>query len=169
MKRIGLLSDTHGWLDPRLQHHFQACDEIWHAGDIGEGGVAQELQRWKPLLAVHGNIDGMATRQTFPEHLRFTVEEVRVWITHIGGRPPRYVPAVLHELRNGPPTLFICGHSHLCLVQFDQALNLLHMNPGAAGVHGFHKVRTALRFTVDGAKLKDLEVIELGPRSAGKG
>ncbi len=165
MKRIGLLSDTHGWLDPRLREHFAACDEIWHAGDIGTKAVTDELQRWKPLRAVHGNIDDAKLRLEFPEHQRFTLEGVRVWITHIGGRPPRYDPAVREFLRSDPPTLFICGHSHICMVKFDAALKMLYMNPGATGRHGWHKVRTALRFTIDGEKLKDLEVIELGPRA----
>lgn len=164
MKRIGLLSDTHGWLDPRLRAHFSACDEIWHAGDIGTGGVTDALKSWKPLRAVHGNIDGTALRADFPENLRFTLEGVDVWITHIGGRPPRYDPAVRAALKDNPPALFICGHSHICMVKYDSALNMLYMNPGAAGRHGWHKVRTALRFAMDNGKLKDLEVIELGGR-----
>ncbi|MCC6840369.1 MAG: metallophosphoesterase family protein [Flavobacteriales bacterium] len=164
MKRIGLLSDTHGWLDPRLQAHFAGCDEIWHAGDIGTAGVTDELRRWKPLRAVHGNIDGTPLRQEFPADLRFTLEGVRVWITHIGGRPPRYDPAIRDELRRDPPLLLVCGHSHICLVQFDPALNMLYMNPGATGRQGWHKVRTALRFTLVEGQLKDLEVIELGLR-----
>lgn len=166
MKRIGLLSDTHGWLDPRLQAHFAACDEIWHAGDIGGQHVTDELQRWKPLRAVHGNIDDGPTRQEFPAHQRFTLAGVRVWITHIGGRPPRYDPAVREELERDPPGLFICGHSHICLVKYDDARQLLFMNPGATGRHGWHKVRTALRFIMDAGKLKDLEVIELGARGS---
>ncbi|MBS1548134.1 MAG: metallophosphoesterase family protein [Bacteroidetes bacterium] len=166
MKRIGLLSDTHGWLDPRLQEHFAACDEIWHAGDIGDPSVTEELQRWKSLRAVYGNIDGTALRTEFPADQRFTLQGVRVWITHIGGRPPRYDPGVRAELKADAPNLFICGHSHICMVKFDEALNLLYMNPGATGRHGWHKVRTALRFTLDAGKVKDLEVIELGVRGA---
>lgn len=169
MKRIGLLSDTHSWLDPRLQHHFRDCDEIWHAGDIGSMEVADQLQRWKPLRAVHGNVDGTALRARFPAHQRYTIQGLRVWITHIGGRPPKYDPAVREELKRDPPGLFICGHSHICLVQFDQALNMLYMNPGAAGRHGWHKVRTALRFNVEAGRPKGLELIELGPRSAQPG
>ena len=165
MLRIGLLSDTHGWLDPRIREHFAACDEIWHAGDIGGLQVTDELTKWKPLRAVYGNIDDNATRKTFLEHQRFTLEQVRVWITHIGGRPPRYNPQVIEELRAAPPTVFICGHSHICEVRFDAKLNVLFMNPGAAGKHGFHHMRTILRFAIDGPKLKDLEVIELGPRA----
>ena len=163
MVRIGLVSDTHGWLDPRLKEHFTTCDEIWHAGDIGSLSVTDELARWKPLRAVWGNIDDAKARSTFSEHERFEVEGVRVWMTHIGGRPPRYDRAVVAELRRTPPTLFICGHTHICTVKYDEALKMLYMNPGAAGRHGFHHMRTVLRFSIDGEKLKDLEVIELGP------
>lgn len=166
MLRIGLLSDTHGWLDPRIRDHFAHCDEIWHAGDIGGLHVTDELAKWKPLRAVYGNIDDKATRLTFPEHQRFSLERVNVWMTHIGGRPPGYKPHVIGALRSAPPTVFICGHSHICQVQFDPKLNMLFMNPGAAGRHGFHHVRTILRFSIVGAELKDLEVVELGPRSA---
>ena len=162
--RVGLLSDTHGWLDPRLKEHFSACDEIWHAGDIGGLHVTDELAKWKPLRAVHGNIDDTKVRVTHPEHQRFTVDGVKVWITHIGGRPPRYNRNVIDELRSFPPTLFICGHTHLCMVKYDEKLNLLYMNSGAAGKQGFHHVRTALRFSIEAGKLKDLEVIELGKR-----
>jgi putative phosphoesterase len=163
--RIGLLSDTHGWLDPRLREHFAACDEIWHAGDIGTAAVADELERWKPLRAVHGNIDGTDLRTRFPEHQRFEAGALRVWITHIGGRPPRYDRGVADLLRQDPPGLFICGHSHILLVKHDATLGTLYMNPGAAGRHGWHNVRTALRFTIAGGQPRDLEVIELGPRA----
>jgi putative phosphoesterase len=163
--RIGLLSDTHGWLDPRLETHFKDCDEIWHAGDIGDMSVAEELGRWKPLRAVWGNIDGTAIRSAYPEHHRFTESGVRVWMTHIGGRPPRYDRNVIEELRSAPPDLFICGHSHICVVQFDRKLNCLYMNSGAAGRHGWHQMRTALRFTLKDGKPQALELIELGPRS----
>lgn len=164
--RIGLLSDTHGWLDTRLKEHFAECNEIWHAGDIGDPSVTDELAKWKPLRAVWGNIDDAKARVAFPEHQRFTLGGARVWITHIGGRPPHYDRAVIEELRRDPPDLFICGHSHILLVQFDPELNCLCMNPGAAGNHGWQKVRTALRFTLDAGKPKELEVIELGPRGA---
>lgn len=163
--RIGLLSDTHGWLDPRLREHFAECDEIWHAGDIGTDEVSKELARWKPLRAVWGNVDGTVLRGTFPEHQRFTLEGVRIWMTHIGGRPPRYDRHVVEELRRDPPGLFICGHSHICMVQFDQKLGCLYLNPGAAGRHGWHHVRTALRFTIENGRPQGLEVIELGARS----
>lgn len=163
--RIGLLSDTHGWLDPVLERHFAGVDEVWHAGDLGGMHVAEQLSGWKPLRAVYGNIDGTDCRKAFPEHLRFGAEGLNVWITHIGGRPPRYDRSVAGMLRNDPPGLFICGHSHICLVQYDERLRMLHMNPGAAGRHGWHKVRTALRFSIAEGAVKDLEVIELGPRA----
>lgn len=167
MSRIGLLSDTHGWLDPRVKEHFKDCDEIWHAGDIGNLQVTDELSSWKPLRAVWGNVDDATVRRTFPEHQRFALGGVRVWMTHIGGRPPRYDRNVIEELRRDPPDLFICGHSHILVVQFDPKLNCLYMNPGAAGNHGWHKVRTLLRFTLQDGKPKNLEVIELGKRGSG--
>jgi hypothetical protein len=163
-RRIGLLSDTHGWLDPRLKDLFALCDEIWHAGDIGGLHVTDELVSWKPVRAVWGNIDDHKARIAHPEHQRFDLEGVKVWITHIGGRPPRYDRQVLTGLRSSPPDLFICGHTHLCMVKYDERLRFLYMNPGAAGRHGFHQVRTALRFTVEAGNVKDLEVIELGQR-----
>lgn len=169
MPRIGLLSDTHGWLDPRLREHFASCDEIWHAGDIGGLSLSDELQGWfpdKPFRAVFGNIDDAATRRMFPEHQRFSAGDVRVWMTHIGGRPPRYDRNVVQELQSSPPTLFVCGHSHICLVQFDPTVNCLYMNPGAAGRHGWHQMRTVLRFTLSDGKPKELEVVELGKRAA---
>lgn len=166
MTRIGLISDTHGWLDPRVQEHFAACDEIWHAGDIGGAHVTDELEQWKPLRAVWGNIDDGAARKAYPEHHRFTLDGVKVWMTHIGGRPPRYDRSVLPELRADPPDLFICGHSHILVVQFDEKLKCLYMNPGAAGRHGWQQVRTVLRFALDAGKITDLEVVELGRRGA---
>lgn len=164
--RIGLISDTHGWLDARVKEHFANCDEIWHAGDIGSLSVSEELASWKPLRAVWGNVDGGEIRKSFPEHLQFSINGVRVWITHIGGKPPRYNRDVITELRTSPPDLFICGHSHILSVQFDEKLKMMYMNPGAAGRHGWHQMRTLLRFTIDAGKLKDLEVIELGRRGA---
>ena len=163
--RIGLLSDTHGWLDPALEAHFAKCDEIWHAGDIGTEAVATELMRWKPLRAVYGNVDGTELRALYPEHQRATINGMRVWLTHIGGRPPRYDRSIADTLRSDPPDLFICGHSHILLVQHDTKLGLLHMNPGAAGRHGWHKMRTAMRFSIHDGRVQDLEVIELGPRA----
>lgn len=167
-RRIGLLSDTHGWLDPRIRTHFDPCDEIWHAGDIGGLHVTDELRSWfpdKPLRAVVGNIDDAAARRVFPEVLRFELAGARVLITHIGGRPPGFDRGVRNLLRQDPPALFVCGHSHICLVQFDKALNMLYMNPGACGRHGWHQVRTVLRFTITGGRFEDLEVVELGSRA----
>ena len=138
--------------------------EIWHAGDIGTEAVADELESWKPVRAVWGNIDGTELRKRYQEHYRAKVEGLDVWMTHIGGRPPRYDRSVTEELRSSAPGLFICGHSHICLVQFDPKLRCLYMNPGAAGKHGWHHMRTILRFTIEGGAPKDLELIELGPR-----
>lgn len=163
-RRIALLSDTHGWLDPRVLEHAAACDEVWHAGDIGGLHVTAALAAAKPLRAVWGNIDDAAARAAFPEHQRFTCGGARVWITHIGGRPPRYDPRVAAALRSDPPDLFVCGHSHILLVQFDADLPCLHLNPGAAGRHGWHTQRTMLRFTLHRGRPHDLEVIELGRR-----
>lgn len=162
--RIGLLSDTHGWLDPALERHFERCDEIWHAGDIGNVAVSETLSTWKPLRAVWGNIDGPDLRRIHPEHQRFQIEGAQVWMTHIAGKPPRYTPTVRAELINTRPTLFICGHSHICLVQYDRTTGCLYMNPGAAGRHGWHAVRTVLRFRLEDGRPHDLEVIELGTR-----
>ncbi len=161
---IGLLSDTHGWLDPSLEDHFRSCDEIWHAGDIGPG-VAEQLQRWKPFRAVFGNIDDPGIRQQFPEHHRVTLEGITLWMTHIGGAPPRYHPSVRKALKDHTPDIFICGHSHVAKVYRDpEAGNLLYLNPGAAGQHGFHRMRTAMRFEVMANKVGRLELIELGLR-----
>ena len=161
MKRIGLLSDTHGYWDPRYERHFADCDEIWHAGDIGSVEVAQRLAELKPLRAVFGNIDGGDLRMMFSEKYRFRCEDVEVLIKHIGGYPGRYDPSIRGSLISRPPKLFISGHSHILKVMYDRQLGLLHINPGAAGIYGFHKVRTLVRFTIDGAEIKDLEVIEL--------
>ncbi|MFZ6052320.1 metallophosphoesterase family protein [Halocola ammonii] len=166
MTRIGLISDTHSWLDERVFHHFENCDEIWHAGDIGADHVTKELAEFKPLRAVFGNIDGHELRAQFPLDNRFEVEGTDVWITHIGGRPGRYDQRVREELKKNTPDIFICGHSHILKVQFDKSLNMLHLNPGAAGKHGFHQVRTLLRFELENSKVKNLEVIELGKRGA---
>ena len=164
MKRILLLSDTHGHLDDRIKKYAAEADELWHAGDIGSTAVSDELQKIKPLKAVFGNIDGAEIRKEFPLNARFMCEEVEVWITHIGGYPGRYSPAVKEEIQNNPPKIFISGHSHILKVMPDKKLDLLHMNPGAAGKQGFHQMRTMLRFKIDGAEIKDLEVIELGKR-----
>ncbi len=140
------------------------ADEIWHAGDIGNLSVTDQLEALKPVRGVHGNIDDHIIQKEFPENNRFMCEGVDVWITHIGGYPNRYNVKVREEIRSNPPKLFICGHSHILKVMHDKKLNLLHMNPGACGKHGFHQVRTMLRFSIDGDKISDLEVIELGKR-----
>lgn len=161
MKRIGLLSDTHGYIHPRLLKFFDPVDEIWHAGDIGDIATANELAAFKPLKAVFGNIDGTAVRAVYPLHQRFLCEEVDVWITHIGGYPGHYERYVKPDIFNNPPNLFISGHSHILKVIFDQKLNFLHINPGAAGNNGFHKVCTAVRFTIDGKDIRDMEIWEM--------
>jgi len=165
MLRIGLLSDTHHSLDENIFRHFDSCDEIWHAGDFGTAQLAQRLSSFKPLRGVYGNIDGQDIRSLYPERLRWTSEEVNVYMTHIGGYPPRYNPTVKKELQANPPGLFICGHSHILKIMYDDKLNCLHMNPGAAGNQGWHQVRTIVRFTIDGKNMRDCEVIELGRRS----
>ena len=168
MKKILLLSDTHGYMDERILKYAEEADEIWHAGDIGVNSVTDELKDLKPLKAVFGNIDGAKIRMEFPLHQRFLCEEVDVWITHIGGYPGKYSPAIREEIQQNPPKLFICGHSHILKVMHDKKLGLLHMNPVAAGVHGFHHMRTMLRFKIEGKEIKELEVIELGKRGAAK-
>jgi len=164
MKRIGLLSDTHGCYDERFEKYFAECDEIWHAGDIGDISVTDQLKKIAPLRAVFGNIDGHIIRREFPEHTRFACEGVDVWMTHIGGKPYVYDWKIRDKINKNPPQLFICGHSHICKVQMDKRLKTLYMNPGAAGTKGFHKVRTLLRFTLERGNIKDLEVVELGNR-----
>ena len=161
MKLIGLISDTHGFLDSRFIYHLKNCDEIWHAGDIGSQEVAEKLKAIAPLKAVFGNIDSHKIRLEFPENLRFMCEQVDVFITHIGGYPGRYDKRVKKVLQSKPPTLFICGHSHILKVMNDKKLGILHMNPGAAGNSGLHKVKTILRFKIDGENISDLEVVEL--------
>lgn len=163
--KIGLLSDTHGYLDDAVLKHFEKCDEIWHAGDFGSMEVIEKLEAFKPLRGVYGNIDDKDIRLKFPEHLRFHCEQVDVWMTHIGGYPGKYSPLVKPEILNNPPKLFIKGHSHILKVQFDPKLQLLHLNPGAAGKQGWHQIRTAMRFEINGDKIENLEVIELGSRA----
>jgi hypothetical protein len=164
MKKIGLLSDTHGYLPPAVYEHFEDCDEIWHAGDIGTLELIEELKEFKPVRAVFGNIDGFDIRRDHHLHQRFFCEGVDVWITHIGGYPERYDQSIRKEIQNNPPKLFISGHSHILKVMNDKKLNLLHINPGAAGKHGFHKVQTLVKFTISKDVIKDLQVIELGPK-----
>ena len=161
MKRIGLLSDTHGYLHPRLLKFFEDVDEIWHAGDIGNIETADNLAAFKPLKAVYGNIDGNDVRAVHPLHHRFLCEENDVWITHIGGYPGHYERYVKPEIFTNPPNLFISGHSHILKVIFDKKLNFLHINPGAAGNKGFHTVCTAVRFIIDGKDIRDMEIWEM--------
>lgn len=160
MKKILLLSDTHSYIDEKIIKYVGQADEVWHAGDIGDLHVTDTIQKLKPLRAVYGNIDDAKARVEFPKNLRFRCEEVEVLMTHIGGYPGKYNQAIRQELMSNPPQLFICGHSHILKVQFDKSLNLLHMNPGAAGVQGFHQVRTMLRFVIDRKEIKQLEIIE---------
>ncbi len=164
MTRIGLISDTHDFLDDKVFTHFDKCDEIWHAGDFGTASIAHKLSAFKPLRGVYGNIDGYDIRSQFPEHLQFTVEGVNVYMIHIGGYPERYSPTAKTFLTVHQPQLFISGHSHILKVIYDDKLKCLHMNPGAAGKHGWHKVRTLIRFTIDGTNMKECEVVELGKR-----
>ena len=160
MRKILLFSDTHSHIDNDILKYVRQADEVWHAGDIGDLKVTDAIKKLKPLKAVYGNIDNTTIRQEFPENNRFMCEEVDVWDTHIGGYPNKYDFRVKEEIIKNPPKLFVSGHSHILKVISDKKLNLLHMNPGAVGKHGFHKVRTMLRFTIDKKEIKDLEVIE---------
>jgi putative phosphoesterase len=162
LTRIGLISDTHGFLDPALFEHFSKCDEVWHAGDFGEPEVAEALKKFRPLRGIYGHIDNNIIRSVYPENLFFTCEFVNVFIRHIGGYPGRYAPGVKDLIIKKNCKLFISGHSHILKVMYDDKLNCLHMNPGAAGRQGWHKVRTLIRFVIDGTEMKDCEVIELG-------
>ena len=164
MKKILLLSDTHSYIDATILKYVNQADEVWHAGDIGDLVVTDTLKKLKPLRAVYGNIDDDKARMEFPLNNRFVCEGVSVLITHIGGYPGKYNPAIRKEIQDNPPQLFICGHSHILKVMHDKQFNLLHMNPGAAGKHGFHQVRTMLRFVVSEGKISDLEVIEMEKR-----
>lgn len=164
MKRIGLISDTHHYLDEGVFKHFDKCDEIWHGGDFGSATVAEQLEKFKPLKGVYGNIDGPDIRSQFPEVEKFTCEDVRVVMIHIGGYPGKYTPLARTEIISFQPKIFISGHSHILKIMFDKKFNCLHLNPGAAGKQGWHKVRTLIRFTIDGENIKDCEVIELGKR-----
>ena len=164
MKKIGLLSDTHGFLDPKIFHYFEEVDEIWHAGDIGDYSVIEQLKNFKPLRAVYGNIDDISMRSEFKEVLRFNLEGVNILMTHIGGKPTNYSKIAVQELSKETPNLFICGHSHILLVKMDPKYNMLFMNPGACGNKGFHNVKTILRFELEKGKIQHLEAIELGNR-----
>jgi uncharacterized protein len=165
MTRIALISDTHGYLGDDVLKHIAPCDEVWHAGDIGTPEVTDKLKSIKPLRAVFGNIDGGVLRVEYKETLYFTVDGVSILMTHIGGAPSRYPAEVKALINQYKPTVFICGHSHILRVVFDKPYNLLHLNPGAAGKHGFHQVRTMLRFTIENGKMGNMEAIELGKRA----
>lgn len=166
MTSIGLISDTHGFLDETVFDHFSNCDEIWHAGDFGDIELANRLasQSGKTIRGVYGNIDGQDVRSVYPEQLVFDCENVKVMMRHIGGAPPKYNPETRKELQLHQPNLFIAGHSHILKVMYDDKINCLHMNPGAAGKQGWHKVRTLIRFVIDGSDMKNCEIIELGNR-----
>ena len=161
MVQVGLLSDTHGWLDPKIVEFFKDCNEVWHCGDIGDVAITDALAQRFTLHAVYGNIDGGILRRIFPEKEVFHCENVKVVITHIGGYPGHYDRKIAETLRRERPQLFVCGHSHIAKVKYDQALGCLHINPGAAGKFGFHTVRTAARFEINGERIENLELIEL--------
>jgi putative phosphoesterase len=164
MKKILLLSDTHSYIDAQILKYVKQADEVWHAGDIGNLNVTDTLKKLKPLRAVYGNIDDNLARLEFPLDNKFKIEEVSVWITHIGGYPNKYDRRIREEIQLDTPTIFISGHSHILKVQYDKKLDLLHLNPGAAGNYGFHAIRTMLRFAIDKTQIKDLEIIELAKR-----
>lgn len=164
MRRIGLLSDTHHYLDDAVFRHFEECDEVWHCGDFGKEDIIDKLEAFRPFKGVYGNIDGYDVRSRVPEVNAFTCEDVRVLMIHIGGYPGRYSPLAKKEMATFKPNLFISGHSHILKIIYDDKLQCLHMNPGAAGKHGWHKTRTLIRFTVDGSEMKNCEVIGLGKR-----
>ena len=164
MKKIGLISGTLGHWDDKFEEHFKDCDEVWHAGDIGSMELAAKFEEMKPFRAVYGNIDDFKVRLAYPEILKFEIEKVDIIMTHIGGYPGKYAPSIFPKLKANRPKLFIAGHSHILKVMYDEKIGTLHMNPGAAGLYGFHKVRTLLRFVLDNGNIRDLEVIELGTR-----
>lgn len=164
--KIGLLSDTHGFLDPKVMEYFADCDQVWHAGDAGTH-VIEPLERFKPLKIVFGNIDSVPVQRQYPEDLWFTCEQLTVWMTHIGGAPPHYNPRVKKLLKDKTPDIFICGHSHILRIKRDPThKNMLYLNPGAAGNHGLHHMKTIVRFEIKGKEIKNMEVIELGKRGA---
>ena len=164
---IGVISDTHGLFAPEIKDFLEPVDQIWHAGDFG-GGVqtAHEIAAFKPLIGVYGNCDGQDLRFEYPQNQFFNCEGMKVLMTHMGGYPGHYDNNARLMIEKHRPDIFVCGHSHILKVMFDKELNLLHINPGAAGVHGFHKVKTAIRLQIDGKEMKNLEVIELGPRAS---
>lgn len=164
MTKIGLISDTHHYLDEAVFKHFATVDEIWHAGDFGTVAIAEALRNFKPLKGVYGNIDGYDVRSEYAEQIFFSCEQVKVFIKHIGGYPGRYAPGVRDTIIKEQPQLFISGHSHILKIIYDHKLHCLHMNPGAAGKQGWHRIRTLIRFAIDGKEIKNCEVIELGSR-----
>lgn len=164
MKHILLISDTHSHLDEAVIKHIEEADEIWHAGDIGNIELTDRIKKIKPLRAVYGNIDDAILRKEFPKNLIFNCEEVKVFMTHICGQPTNYLKEVKDILLEEKPKLFICGHSHILKVMYQQQYDVLHMNPGACGIHGFHQIKTMLRFVIDKSEIKDLAIIELGKR-----
>ena len=166
MTSIGLMSDTHDFLDPLVFKYFADCDEVWHAGDIGDLAITDTLEGLFTVRAVYGNVDNEKVRATWPLDLHFQCEGVKVWMTHIGGYPGRYKQRIREQMRVVRPDLFICGHSHILKIIYDKQYGHLHMNPGACGNHGFHQVKTLIRFKIDGATFHDVEVIELGKRGA---
>ncbi|MBL7897635.1 MAG: metallophosphoesterase family protein [Crocinitomicaceae bacterium] len=167
MKRIGVLSDTHGHLDEKIFTYFKDVDEIWHGGDVGSAEVIEKLEKFKPVRGVYGNIDDTTVRKIWPKHNRFKCEELEILISHIAGKPYKYSQEVFEELNKKTANIFVCGHSHILLVQFDKNLNCLWLNPGACGYKGFHKVKTLLRFEIHGKEIKNMEAIEMGPRLSG--
>jgi putative phosphoesterase len=164
LKRIGLVSDTHHYLDDAVYKHFDKCDEIWHAGDFGSLEILEALKNFKPLRGVYGNIDGQDIRSAVPEVLKFVSEDLKVLMIHIGGYPGKYSALAKKEMESYRPKIFVSGHSHILKIIYDQKFECLHLNPGAAGKQGWHKVRTLIRFVIDGTDIKDCEVIELGKR-----
>lgn len=166
MKKIGIISDTHGFLDRKVFDYFKDVDEIWHAGDIGTTAVTDELKKFKPLRAVYGNIDGTELRAEFPLEQKIEIEGCRIYMVHISGAVGKYNKEVVASIQNFKPNILICGHSHICKVMRDEKYNLLYMNPGSAGISGFHKIKTLLRFAIEKGIPKNLEVIELGLRGS---
>jgi putative phosphoesterase len=163
--RIGLISDTHSHLDPKVFDHFKNVDEVWHAGDIGDSSVADDLEKFKPIRAVYGNIDDKNIQARYEEDLWFECEGLTIWMTHIGGAPQNYNPRIKKILKERIPDIFICGHSHILRVKKDANFkNMLYLNPGAAGNHGFHIMKTLIRFEIVNKEIKNMEVIELGKR-----
>lgn len=164
MRKIGLMSDTHGYVDPKVFDYFKDVDEIWHAGDVGDIEVVHLLEKFKPVRGIFGNIDGHEVRAAWPKYQRFKCEDMEVLMTHIGGKPYKYSKDAYPELIENSPNIFVCGHSHILLVQFDKKIQSLWLNPGACGYKGFHKIKTLLRFEIHGKEVKNMEVIEIGPR-----